>query len=252
MVAILLLDPPLFESNPIQVTMSQVYLSAENEEEIRETTNFSVVALFGFFLATAGLFAMQYIQMVPFAIVGGLLGAMTLITAKRRKLGVLSRSLGFLALVFGTIAASCDLFYRSLENRYDISVACTISDMYLNNLSKGDLDKVFFLVGFPPSQEETPGEQSDSPTKRAMNRLRQDPAHKEIGARKNIPKWVYGGMVAEYALSEGHTYKLLYRDETQSIPQNYWIFVRKNCSKYDKSKTTVNWFVDKLEVARDK
>ena len=233
--------------------MSQVYLSAENEEEFHETTNFSVFALFGFFLATAGLFAMQYLQMVPFAIVGGLIGAFTLVTAKRRKLGFLTRSLGFLALVLGTIASSCGLFYRSLENSYDISVACTISDMYLENLSKGDLDKVFFLVGFPPGQDETPpGEQSVSPTMRAMNRLRQDPAHKEIGARKNIPKWVCGGLVAEFALSDGHTYKLTYRDESQSIPQNYWIFVRKNGSKYDKSKTTVNWFVDKLEVARDK
>ena len=232
--------------------MSQVYLSAENEEEFRETTNFSVVALFGFLLSAAGLFSMQYLQMVPFAIVGGLIGAFTLVTAKRQKLGFVSRSIGFLALVLGIVAPSYGLFYRSLENSYDISVACTISDMYLENLSKGDLDKVFFLVGFPPGQDESRGEESDSPTKRAMNRLRQDAAHKEIGARKNIPKWVYGGLVAEYALSEGHTYKLTYRDESQSIPQNYWIFVRKNCSKYDKSKTTVNWFVDKLEVARDK
>ena len=123
----------------------------------------------------------------------------------------------------------------------------------LDNLSKGELDKVFFLVGFPPGTEEmTPSEQSDSPTQRAMNRLRNDTAHKEIGLRKNVPKWVYSGLVGDYAGGDGHTYKMTYRDESQSIPPNYWIFVRKNCSKYDKSKTTVNWFVDKLEVAQNK
>ncbi len=233
--------------------MSQVYLSAETEEEIRETTNFSLIALFGFFLAMAGLFAIQYIQMMPFAILGGLLGAITLLTAKRRKLGFFSRTLGVLALVAGSVAASYGLFYRSLENSYDLSVARTISEMYLDNLSKGDLDKVFFLVGFPPGSEESAsGEQSDSPTKRAMNRLRQDVAHKEIGLRKNPPKWAYAGLVSEFAGTDGHTYKLTYRDESQSIPPNYWILVRKNCAKYDKSRTTVNWFVDKLEIARDK
>ena len=233
--------------------MSQVYLTAENEEEIRETTNFSVVAMFGFFLAMAGLFAMQYFQMIPIAILGAILGGITLVTAKRRKLGFLSRTLGFLALVAGATSASYGLFYRTLENRYDISVACTTSEMYLDNLSKGELDKVFFLVGFPPGSDETTStEQSDSPTKQAMNRLRNDSAHKEIGSRKNVPKWVYSGLVAEYAGGDGHTYKLTYRDESQSIPPNYWIFVRKNCAKYDKSKTTVNWFVDKLEVAQNK
>jgi hypothetical protein len=234
--------------------MSQVYLTAENEEDIRETTNFSVVALFGFFLAMAGQFAIQYIQMMPIAIAGAILGGITLVTAKRRKLGFLSRTLGFLALIAGATTATYGLIYRSLESSYDISVACTTSEMYLDNLSKGELDKVFFLVGFPPggADEMTPSEQSESPTKRAMNRLRNDPAHKEIGLRKNVPKWVYNGLLGEYSGSDGHTYKLTYRDESQSIPPKYCIFVRKNCSKYDKSKTTVNWFVDKLEVAPNK
>lgn len=169
--------------------------------------------------------------------------------SKRFKLGFFSKTLGFLALVMGVITTSYGLLYSAIENHYELTQARKTSEVYLENLSKGDLDRVFFLVGFPTGMADE-NMVTESPTKRAMNRLRDDPSHKEIQERKGSPKWVFVALEDEYPKTDSHTYKLTYKDDSQSIPPYYSILVRKNCSKFDKTQTTVNWFVDKLETAK--
>lgn len=241
----LLLDP-----TQTQVPMSETYLTAESEE-VLDSTNFSVMSLIGFFLALAGIFSLQYVQMMPVAILGGTLGAAVLILAKRFQLSFLSRTLGFLALVIATTTASYRQFYHAIENNYELTQACRISEKYLEHLSKNETDEVFFLVGFPPEASEAmPGVEPESPTVKAMKRLSEDPAHTDIRGRKNSPKWIFVAVESEYAASDGHTYKLIYKDEGQTNPPFYSVFVRKNCTKYDKTKKMVNWFVDKLEIAK--
>ena len=230
--------------------MSETFLTAE-AEDVSEATNFSIVALLGFFLALAGLFSIQYIQMMPVAIAGGVFGAAALFVSKRCKLGFFSKTMGFLALVIGATTTSYGLFYRSIETNNDLTQARKIAETYLEYLSQDNLDRVFFLVGFSTEAEEGPTGK-DSPTKRAMDRLRDDFAHIEIRGRKGTPKWVYVGLESELAVDSGHTYRLTYKDDGQSNPPNYSIFVRKNCKKYDSTTTTVNWFVDKLEIAKKK
>ena len=241
----------LLDSTRTKEPMSETYLSAESEEEVLDSTNFSLMSLFGFFLAIAGLFSLQYVHMMPVAIVGGLLGAAVLILAKRFQLSFFSRTLGFLALVIASITISYRQFYISIENNYDLTQACKVAEEYLANLSKGETDKVFILVGFPPeASQEMPGVEPQSPAVKAMKRLREDPAHLEIIGRKNPPKWAFVTVESEYGAKDGHTYKLIYKDEGQTNPPIYALFARKNCSKYEKKKTTVNWFIDKLETAK--
>ncbi len=230
--------------------MNETYLTAESEE-VRDTTNFSLMSLIGFLLSLAGIFSLQYVQMMPVAILGGMLGAAVLILAKRFQLSYLSRTLGFLALVIASTTASYRQFYHAIENNYELTQACKISETYLENLSKNDLDRVFFLVGFPPEASEAmPGAEPESPTVKAMKRLREDPAHTDISGRKHPPQWIFVTVESEYAAGDGHTYKLIYKDEGQTNPPYYSVFVRKNCTKYDKTNKTVNWFVDKLEIAK--
>ena len=241
----------LLDSTRTQAPMSETYLSAESEEEVLDSTNFSVMSLFGFFLAIAGIFSLQYVHMMPVAILGGILGAAVLTLAKRFQLSFFSRTLGFLAIVIASITISYIQFYHAIENKYEITQACKVAEAYLENLSKGETDKVFFLVGFPPeASQEMPGVEPQSPTVKAMKRLREDPAHLEISGRKNPPKWAFVSVESEFGSKEGHTYKLIYKDEGQTNPPFYALFARKNCTKYDKKKTTVNWFIDKLENAK--
>jgi hypothetical protein len=227
--------------------MSDIYLSPETEEA-REQTNFSLLALAGFVFAMIGLFSIQYFQVLPAAFIGAALGACALVIASRYRIGWFSRTLAFIAVVAGAVIASFNLFYVSIENNYDYAQAKKTAQAYVDNLSAGDLDRVFFLVGFPPGGGEpvAPGVATESPTVRAMNRLKEDPAHVEIQSRKNA-KWVFVGIESEYPGNGGHTYKLLYKDDKQSIPTYYRLYVRKNCAKYDTTKAKVNWYVDRLE-----
>ncbi len=228
--------------------MSENFFTAENEE-LRDPTNFSVMALFGFFLAMVGLFSIQYIQVMPVALVGVVLGALALLLSKRFKIGFFSKTLAFLAVVIGSTTTSYSFIYRSMENQYELSQACRTAELYLDNLSKGDLDHVFFLVGFPSAMPDMNGE-AQSPTARAMKRLSDDASHKEIRERKSPAKWTFVSLEGEYSASDSYTYKLIYKDDGQSIPPFYKVVVRKNCSKYNKTKKKVNWFVDSLEFTK--
>ena len=222
--------------------MSEIFLTAE-AEEVRDPTNFSVVALFGFLFSAAGLFSIQYVQMMPIAMIGAALGAIALLTSKRHRIGFFSKSLGFLGLVIGAITVSFSLCYTYIENNYDQQQARKTAEAYLNCLSKGDLDHAAALAGGSTSNSSSePG----GSNKTAMSRVRDDPSHREISERKN-PNWSFVTVQSEYASSGGHTYKLVYKDGSQTIPKFYSVFVRKNCEKYDKSRLTVNWFVDRLD-----
>lgn len=228
--------------------MSEVFITAEAEEP-REITNFSLMALAGFLVSIAGLFSIQYIQMLPVPFVAAVLGAIALLTATRFKIGMLSKILALLAVSIGTTTASYGLLYRGIETNSDLAQVRKIAEVYLDNLSKDKLKEVFYLVGFPPELDEGPAG-TDSSTKRAMKRLTEDFAHIEIRGRKTPPKWVYVALVSEYPNASGHSYKVIYKDDGQSVAPEYYLYVRKNCPKYDNSKTTVNWFVDKLESAK--
>ena len=235
--------PTLFVSNLLNFPMSEIFLSAE-AEEAREPANFSVIALFGFLLAVAGLFSIQYVQMMPIALIGAALGAVALIIAKRFQLGFISRTFGFLAVVIGATTVSFSVFYRYIENNYDKQQARKTAETYLDYLAKGDLDHVSFLAGSVIEVDEP-----EASSKAAMLRIRDDLYHKEIQARKN-PKWIFVNVESEYLVANGHTYRLTYKDASQSVPKYYSIFVRKNCDKHDWSKPTINWFVDKIDTAK--
>lgn len=223
--------------------MSEIFLTAE-AEEARDPANFSIVALFGLLLAVAGLFSIQYIQMMPIALIGAALGAISLLIAKRYQLGFISKAFGFLGVVLGATTVSFSVFYRYIENNYDKQQACKTAETYLNYLAKGDLDHVAFLAGSAIEYSEP-----ESSTKAAMQRIRDDLYHKEIQERKN-PKWLFVNVESEYLVANGHTYRLTYKDASQTVPKFYSIFVRKNRDKHEWSKPTINWFVDKIDTAK--
>lgn len=223
--------------------MSEIFLTAE-AEEAREPANFSVIAFFGFLLAAAGLFSIQYIHMMPIALTGAALGAVSLLIAKRYHLGFLSKALGVLALVIGATTVSFSVFYMYIENNYDKQQARKTAETYLNYLAQGDLDHVAFLAGSAIDYAEP-----ESSSKAAMQRIRDDLYHKEIQERKN-PKWLFVNVESEYLVANGHTYRLTYKDASQTVPKFYSIFVRKNCGKHEWSKPTINWFVDKIDTAK--
>jgi hypothetical protein len=223
--------------------MSEIFLTAE-AEEAREPTHFSVVALFGFLLSAAGLFSIQYIHMMPIALIGAALGTLALLISKRYRFGFLSKSLGFLALTIGAITVSFSVFYMYIENNYDLQQARKTAETYLNFLSKGDLDHVAFLAGSSIDISEP-----ESASKAVMLRIRDDLNHKEIQERKNS-KWLFVNVESEYVVANGHTFKLIYKDASQTVPKYYSIFVRKNCDKHEWSKPTINWFVDKIDTAK--
>lgn len=70
------------------------------------------------------------------------------------------------------------------------------------------------------------------------------------------------GLDGEFNGSAGHTYKLTFRDEGQSVPPSYWVYVRKDCLR-DGTKMVsedgkemlkqvehVHWYVDNLEAEK--
>jgi len=224
--------------------MSEIFLTAE-AEEARDQTNFSVLALLGFLFAVAGLFSIQYIHMMPIAMMGAALGAIALLIAKKYQLGFISKSFGFLAVVIGATTVSFSQFYMYIENNYDQRQARKTAETYLDYLAKGDLDHVAFLAGTAGSDTSD----AEAASKSTMLRIRDDLNHKEIMERKN-PKWSFVNVESEYVVAAGHTYKIIYKDASQTIPKYYAVFVRKNSAKHDWSKPTVNWFVDKLDTAK--
>ncbi|MFO0013470.1 MAG: hypothetical protein ACK553_12050 [Planctomycetota bacterium] len=217
-------------------------------DEITDSTSFSLMALAGFLGSLVGMFSVGYYQILPVSIVSTLLGAATLVTAKRFRLNLLSKFLGLVGVVIGATATSWGISERWLETYKDVSHAREIAKLYLESLSTDDLDKVYYLVGFQfegESNEERDGAKL-SEVRRAKTRLDQDQPHVEIRNRKTPAKWVFVGLDGEFQGTVGHTYRLRYRDEGQTIPPEYWVYARKDCNKFE-SKDKVHWFVDNLE-----
>jgi hypothetical protein len=222
--------------------MTETVLSAE-AEEILDTTNFSLTALIGFILSLVGIFSFRYFQAAPFAILGVVLGTLSLWFAKRNRTGLFSCFLAVVAVAIGSTVVSAGLFTRRLTDDYDIASARKVCELYLDVLSKGDMDRVYFLGGFDPAvalQAEA------SETKQMLTKLKTDPTYVAIRNLKTPPKWDFVGVSGEYSSDSSHSYKLLYKNSSVSGGPTYELAARKNCKKYDTSKTTVNWFVDAL------
>jgi len=235
--------------------MTEVLMSAESDE-IAEPSNFSPTALIGFLLACIGTFSVQYVQVTPVAIIGGFLGAGALLLSHRYRLGAFSRILAALAVIVGVTVASAGVSNRYLMNSYEMGNVRRIADLYLESLSQGDTAKVNYLMGFPNSSEEKAPSAPNAPkaieepaSKKAAKRLDQDPAHVEIRGRKKPAKWTFVGLENDFP-GQGHTYKVIYRDDGQPGQPQYYVFVRKNSDKNDLKKPSVSWFVDKIESVR--
>jgi hypothetical protein len=223
----------------------------QEADEIADTNSFSLVAVLGVVLSLAGVFSVGYVQMLPVAIVGVMLGAFSLMTAKRFRLNLLSKFLGFVAVVVGATAASWGVSERSLETGGDVAQARRVAELYLESLSANDLEKVYYLVGFQFEGESNEEREAIEQTQiqRGKSRLDQDSAHLEIRNRKSPAKWAFVSLDGDFQGTLGWTYRLRYRDEGQTIPPEYWVYARKNCGKYE-SQERVHWFVDNLEVVR--
>jgi hypothetical protein len=225
--------------------MNETVLSAETDE-ILDTTSFSLVALIGFLLTLVGIFSLQYIQVLPFAILGAALGALSLLIAKRHRFGLVSKMFGFLAVVIGATTASTGFFGRVLEDKHDLSQSQKICDLYLDSLSKGEMDRVLFLAGIDPIRD-TQSEAADA--KQAVSRIRTDAVHLAIKNRKTPASWKFVGLVGDSAGAGSHFYKLSYQDVGQANPPKYILSVRRTSPKRDRKATSINWFVDSLSVA---
>ena len=225
--------------------MNETVLSAETDE-ILDTTSFSLVALIGFLLTLVGIFSLQYIQVLPFAILGAALGALSLIIAKRHRFGFVSKMFGFLAVVIGATTASTGFFGRVLEDKHDLIQSQKICDLYLDSLSKGEMDRVLFLAGIDPIRD-TQSEAADA--KQAVSRIRTDAVHLEIKNRKTPASWKFVGLTGDYPAASAHVYKLSYQDAGQANPPKYILSVRRTSPKRDRKATSINWYVDNLSLA---
>jgi hypothetical protein len=193
-----------------------------------------------------GIFSLQYIQVLPFAILGAALGALSLLIAKRHRFGFVSKMLGVLAVVIGATTASTGFFGRVLEDKHDLSQSQKICELYLDSLSKGEMDRVLFLAGIDPIRD-TQSEAADA--KQAVSRIRTDAVHLAIKNRKTPASWKFIGLVGDYAAAGAHVYKLSYQDVSQAIPPKYVLSVRRTSPKRDRKATSINWYVDHLSLA---
>jgi hypothetical protein len=229
--------------------MNETQMSQESDE-VADSKSFSAVALVGLLLSLVGIFSINYIHTMPLSLIGTLLGAFTLWTAKRSNLSWFSRAMGFLAVVIGTSVFSWGWFERQLNTSYDLEQAKKVAQLYLDSLSKEDLETVYYLVGFQ-FQGTSPQTQNEELTEldRAKKRLNVDPAHVEIRSRRTPSKWVYESLEAESIGTSGYSYKLKFRDEGQTNPPSYRIYARKNATKFD-VKDEVRWYVDSIESVK--
>lgn len=223
---------------------------SQESDEVADSKSFSAVALVGFLLSLVGMFSVIYIHTMPLALIGTLLGAFALWTAKSANLSWLSRALGFLAVVIGTSVFSWGWFERQLHTSYDLQQAKKVAQLYLDSLSKDDIETIYYLVGFQ-FQNPTPQTPNEDETEldRAKKRLNADPAHVEIRSRRTPSKWVYESLESEAGGSSGYSYKLKFRDDGQTNPPSYMIYARKNTGKFD-IKDEVRWYVDSIESVK--
>jgi hypothetical protein len=80
--------------------MNPITLSSETDEII-DRPKFSLLALVGFGIACIGVFSFEYVQVMPFALIGVAIGAFCLITANRKRQGILTKMLATDSIALG-------------------------------------------------------------------------------------------------------------------------------------------------------
>lgn len=227
--------------------MNETQLSSESDE-IADSLSFSAVAIVGIVASFVGIFSLGYKNTIPFAVIGTALGAFVLITAKRFRLNLISRTMGFLAVVVGATFGSWGMFARQMATDHDLNQAKQIAQQYLDGLSKGDMDKVLYLVGFQLENQSPPipGVQPESEADKAKRKLMEDESHVEIRNRRNPAKWVFVNLESKSKTGDQSFYKLRYKDEGQTNPPSYFVFARKD-TRLVSLQGIARWFVDNLE-----
>lgn len=223
--------------------MNQITLSAESDEII-DRPKFSLLSLIGFGIAAIGVFSIEYVQVMPFAIIGAGVGIFCLITANGKRQGVLTRILAATAIALGATAASAGFFTRNLEVSYDLTHAKNLAGLYLESISSGDMNKVLFLNGIEPSAD---AQTQNVELTKSISRIKTDPTLIEIQAHKQPVKWVFMGEAIPYRGDDFFTFRLTYRDEGQPNKPKYWVYSKRNGRKNDASAKTARWKVDKIE-----
>lgn len=220
-------------------------------DEVTDSESFSGFSLIGFIASLVGTLSLQYVHFMPLAIVGTVLGMFVLLFAKKLVLSKMSKIFGFLAIVLGATSASWGISSSFLHSNYELAQARKVSELYLNALSKGDLDSVYYLVGFQFEGERRPGDDApETELQRAKNRLAADPAHVEIQKRREPSKWTFVSLDGEAMGTSGYSYKLRYRDDGQTNPPAYFIYARKDVQERFATKKEIHWYVDTVEAVR--
>jgi hypothetical protein len=230
--------------------MNETQLSQEAYEVV-DSTSFSAVAVVAFLASLVGIFSIKYVQPMPLAIIGSAMGAFVLLTAKMWNLNLLSKILGALAVIIGVTVLSWGLFERSLHTNSELTQAKKVAQLYLDALSAGDLDSVYYLVGFQyePEKPKMGDEEPETELQKAKRRLAQDATHVEIQKRRDPAKWVFVSLEGETIGTAGYSYKLKFRDEGQTNPPSYWVYARKDATRYE-VRDLVRWYVDNVEPAK--
>ena len=220
-------------------------------DEVVDSESFSAFALIGLLASLVGVLSIQYVHLMPLAILGTVLGMFVLMFAKKLSLSKLSKVLAFMAVAIGATCASWGVSRSFLHSNYELTQARTVAELYLNALSKGDLDSVYYLVGFQFEGERRPGDDApETELQKAKKRLATDPSHVEIQKRRDPAKWTFVSLDGEAIGTAGYSYKLRYRDEGQTNPPTYFVFARKDVQERFATKKEIHWYVDTVEAVR--
>jgi hypothetical protein len=245
--------------------MTETYLHAETEE-IVDAKNFSGLSLVAVILSLVGSFSVLYVHFLAIAIIAAIVGCVVLQIASKYQLSGFSKFLALLAIFISSTTGSWGVFRRSMETNQDVQQARVLAEKYLNYLSQNDLNKALLLQGVPADVVALPPttlkEMQPSPADLAKQKIDTETAFREIRNRKSPAKWTYLGLNADFAMETSHLYKLLFRDDGQTNPPTYFVYVRKDCPKagpaaapYNKGKVlqpsdlVVHWYLDTIESA---
>jgi|GEM_PF-745538 len=220
-------------------------------DEIKDSQAFSGFSVIGLLASLVGILSIQYVHFMPLAIVGTLLGMFVLLFAKKLALSDMSKVFGFLAVAIGATCASWGVSRSFLHSNYELAQARKVAELYLNALSKRDLDSVYFLVGFQFEGERRPGDDApETELQKAKKRLASDPSHVEIQKRRDPSKWTFVSLDGEAMGTSGYSYKLRYRDDGQTNPPSYFVYARKDVQERFATKKEIHWYVDTIEAVR--
>ena len=220
-------------------------------DEITDSKAFSGFSVLGLLASLAGIFSIQYVHLMPLAIGGTLLGMFVLLFSKKMALSNLSKIFGFLAVAIGATCASWGVSRSFLHSNYELTQARKVAELYLNALSAGDLDSVYYLVGFQFESERRPGDDApETELQKAKKRLATDPSHVEIQKRGDRSQWTFVSLDGEAMGTAGYSYKLRYRDDGQTNPPSYFVYARQDVPERFATKEEIHWYVDTVEAVR--